>query len=213
MKKIIIQFCFAIIATSLFAQGTKVIVLNAPDTTKGLPVMKALSQRASATKWDTATLKLQDMSDLLWAANGINRKSTGKRTAPSAMNAQDIDVYVFNKSGAYLYDANKNTLNLIAEGDKRNLCIGKQSFTDIPPVFCLLISDISKFKSGSDSSKLMLAAYDAGIVSENISVFCASVGMATRPRATMDQEKLKKLLNLKPSQHLMLNNPVAYKKD
>ncbi|MGD0711855.1 MAG: SagB/ThcOx family dehydrogenase [Bacteroidales bacterium] len=213
MKKIIIQFCFAVIATSLFAQGTKVIVLNPPDTTKGLPVMKALSLRASATKWDTAALKLQDLSDLLWAANGINRHATGKRTAPSAMNAQDIDVYVFLKSGAYLYDAVKNALNLVAEGDKRNLCIGKQSFTDIPPVFCLLVSDISKFKSGNDSTKLVLAAEDAGLVSENIAVFCASVGLATRPRATMDQENLKKLLNLKPSQRMMLNNPVSYKKD
>ncbi len=213
MKKIIIQFCLALLATSLFAQGTKVIVLNAPDTTKGLPVMKALSQRASATKWDTATLKLQDMSNLLWAANGVNRKATGKRTAPSAMNDQDVDVYVFNKRGAYLYDANKNTLNLIAEGDNRNLCAGRQDFAAMPPVFCVLISDISKFKSGSDSSKLVLAAFDAGIVSENISVFCAAVGLATRPRATMDQEKLKKLLNLKPTQHLMLNNPVSYKKD
>ena len=213
MKKIIIQFCFAIITTSLFAQGTKVIVLNAPDTTKGLPVMKALSQRASATKWDTANLKLQDMSDLLWAANGVNRKATGKRTAPSAMNDQDVDVYVFNKRGAYLYDANKNTLNLVAEGDNRNLCAGRQTFDAMPPVFCVLISDISKFKSGSDSSKLVLAAYDAGIVSENISVFCAAVGLATRPRATMDQEKLRKLLNLKPNQHLMLNNPISYKKD
>jgi hypothetical protein len=213
MKKIIIQFCFALFTTSLFAQGTKVIVLNAPDTTKGLPVMKALSQRASATKWDTAALKLQDMSDLLWAANGVNRKATGKRTAPSAMNDQDVDIYVFNKTGAYIYDANKSTLNIIAAGDNRKLCAGKQDFAAMPPVFCVLISDISKFKSGSDSSKLVLAAYDAGIVSENISVYCAGVGLATRPRATMDQEKLRKLLNLKPTQHLMLNNPVSYKKD
>jgi hypothetical protein len=213
MKKIIIQFCLAIIATSLLAQGTKVIVLKAPDTTRGLPVMKALSLRASATKWDTATLKLQDLSDLLWAADGINRRAIGKRTAPSAMNDQDIDVYVFLKSGAYLYDAGKNTLNMVAEGDKRNLCIGKQNFDATPPVFCVLISDISKFKSGADSTKLELAAEDAGIVSENISVFCAGVGLSTRPRATMDQERLNKLLNLKPTQHLMLNNPVSYKKD
>jgi hypothetical protein len=213
MKKIIFQFCFLMFATSVFAQLSKIIVLNAPDTTKGLPVMKALSQRVSATKWDTAALKLQDMSNLLWAADGINRPATSKRTAPSAMNDQDVDIYVFNKTGAYLYDANKNTLNLMAEGDNRNLCAGRQKFDALPPVFCVLISDISKFKSGSDSSKLVLAAFDAGIVSENISVFCAGAGLATRPRATMDQDKLRKLLNLKPSQHLMLNNPVSYKEE
>jgi len=213
MKKLIIYFCFTVFVSPIFAQETKNIVLNKPDTTKGLPVMKAFASRASATKWDTAALKLQDLSDLLWATDGINRISNGKRTAPSAMNAQDVDVYVFLKSGAYLYDATKNTLNLIAAGDNRKLCEGKQGFTDTPPVFLVLISDISRFKAGTDSTKIILAAEDAGIVSENISVYCAGVGLSTRPRDTMDDKKLSDLLKLKTSQHLMLNNPVSYKKD
>ena len=213
MKKLIIYICFASIVGHSFAQDSKSIKLNAPDTTRGLPVMKALASRASASKWDTTSLKLQDLSDLLWATDGINRASNGKRTAPSAMNAQDIDVYVFLKSGAYLYDATKNTLNFIAAGDNRSMCAGKQGFASMPPVFCVLISDISKFKISSYSIKLILAAEDAGIVSENISLFCAGVGFSTRPRATMDDKKLSDLLKLKATQHPMLNNPVCYKKD
>jgi len=81
MKKIIIYIWLAVLASSLFAQGTKTIVLNPPNLTRGFPVMKALSLRASGKDFDTTTLKLQDLSDLLWAANGINRADVGKRTA------------------------------------------------------------------------------------------------------------------------------------
>src|SRR5665648_1004322 len=117
MKKMIIYICFSILAGSLFAQELKTIVLNPPDLKRGLPVMEALSSRASASEFSDAKLSLQDLSDLLWAANGINRKESGKRTAPSAINAQDIDVYAFTEEGAYLYVPNKHVLNLVGSGD------------------------------------------------------------------------------------------------
>lgn len=211
MKKVIFNLCFIVLAISANAQTAKIIVLNPPDTNRGMPVMKALVHRASANKYDTNALKLQDISDLLWAANGINRKAMGKRTAPSAINAQDVDVYVFLKEGAYFYDANKSVLNLVGEGDNRILCAGKQEFKEMPPVFCVLVSDISRFSRGNDSTRLVWAAEDAGIVSQNISVFCASVGFATRPRATMDIPKIRDLLKLKNTQLPILNNPVSYK--
>ena len=213
MKKIIIYIWFAVLSSSLFAQGIKTIVLNPPNLTRGFSVMKALSLRASEKNFDTATLKLQDLSDLLWAANGINRADVGKRTAPSAMNAQDIDVYVSMKSGFYLYDAKKHSLELVVDGDYRKLVADKQENFATAAVICLLVSDISRFHNGGDSSKLILAAFDAGIVSQNISIFCASVGLSTRPRATMNQQKLREILKLKDSQRLLLNNPVSYKKN
>jgi SagB-type dehydrogenase family enzyme len=212
MKRIIVIFCIGIIVNSLCAQTSGTIVLNPPNKTRGLPLMKALSLRASAKDFDTASLKLQDMSDLLWAANGINRPEDGKRTAPSAMNAQDIDVYAVMKSGAYLYDARKQCLDLVANGDHRDLVAGRQEDFAKAPFFCVLVSDISRFKNGADTTKMIWAAEDAGIVSQNISIFCASAGFDTRPRATMDQQKLRDVLKLKASQRLMLNNPVAYKK-
>jgi SagB-type dehydrogenase family enzyme len=213
MKKIIILIWFIIFASFLFAQDAKTIVLNPPDTARGLPVMKALSLRASATEFDTTRINFQDLSDLLWASNGVNRPESGKRTAPSALNAQDIDVYVFMKSGIYLYNAKKHLLELIVDSDYRNVIADKQVNVAKAPLICLLVSDISRFSFGKDSVKLVWAAVDAGIVSQNISIFCASVGLATRPRAFMDQQILREILKLKDSQYLILNNPVSYKKD
>ena len=196
-----------------FAQDLKTIVLNPPDLKQGFPVMEALSLRASADEFSDTKLSLQDLSDLLWAANGVNRKEIGKRTAPSAMNAQDIDVYVFVEEGVYLYDALSHVLNPVVSGDQRGLVAGHQVEVAKAAVILVLVSDISKFKSGEDTLKLSWAALDAGIVSQNISVFCAGVGLNTRPRASMDLEKLRNALHLKDSQHLMLNNPVSYKKE
>ncbi len=174
--------------------------------------MKTLSHRASQSEFDTASLKLQDLSDLLWAANGINRPEIGKRTAPSAQNAQDIDIYVFMESGIYLYNAKDHILELVLEGDNRNLFSGRPEEQPLPPVICLLVSDISRFRFGDNSLRKEWAAMDAGIVSQNICVFCASVGFATRPRAGMNKDKLRAILKLSDTQYLMLNNPVSYKK-
>lgn len=212
MKKLFSAICLTFLATSLFAQ-VQTIALNKPDTNRGLPVMKALAQRSSQMKFDTLDLKLQDMSDLLWAANGVNRADLGKRTAPSAMNSQDIDVYVVMKKGAYLYDAKKHQLDLVASGDFRLQVAGRQTNYAGAPLFCVLVSDISRFKSGTDSTKLQMAAMDAGIVSQNIGLFCAGLGFATHPRVTMDVPGLKKTLKLTGSQYPMLNNLVAYWKD
>jgi SagB-type dehydrogenase family enzyme len=213
MKRIIAYLCSAAIVCSIFAQEENNIILNPPDLTRGLSTMTALSLRASATEFDTTSLSLQDMSDLLWAANGINRPESGKRTAPSARNYQDIDVYVVMKSGVYLYNHNKHCLDFITGGDHRALVAGSQENFAVAPLFCVLVSDFSRFTREEDSLKLVWAAFDAGIVSQNISIFCASVGLDTRVRAWMDKEKLWEVIRLKDSQHLMLNNPVGYKKD
>ncbi len=212
MKKLSTIICCTLFATALFAQP-QTIVLNQPDLNRGLSVMKSFAQRSSQSKFDTLDLKIQDLSDLLWAADGVNRADIGKRTAPSAMNAQDIDVYVVMKKGAYLYDAKKHQLDLITTGDYRQQVAGRQANFSGAPLFCVLVSDISRFKTGSDSLKLQWAAMDAGIVSQNIGIFCAGTGFATHPRVTMDAQKLNEILKLKPSQFLMLNNLVAYKKD
>lgn len=207
IRTLIISVALAIPA---IAQNSSTIDLNPPDTSRNASIMKAFALRASSSDFDTTDLKLQDVSDLLWAANGVNRPESGKRTAPSARNAQDIDIYVFFKSGVFLYDAKNHVLNLLKEGDYRVLVAGRQENFSKAPLLCLLVSDISKFSSKSDSLKMIWAAEDAGIVSQNISLFCASAALATRPRATMEQEKLRAILKLKNTQYIMLNNPVSY---
>lgn len=210
MKKSTSILILLYLSECLFAQELKPIILNAPDLKRGLPVMEAFSLRASNTDFSDKKLSLQDLSDLLFAANGVNRKDISKRTAPSAMNAQDIDIYVFLQEGVYLYDAFNNVINPVVAGDQRILAAGSQVGVAKAPVILLLVSDISRFKMTDESMKLDAAAKDAGIVSQNINVFCAGTGLYTRPRGTMDQVKIREVLKLKDSQRPMLNNPVGY---
>jgi len=104
-----------------------------------------LAKRASATVFTGEKLKLQDLSDLLWAANGINRPELKKRTAPSAMNAQDIDIYVLWQKG-YLYNAAANLLDPVVAGDQRLLVAGRQAEVANASVFLVMVSDIQDFR-------------------------------------------------------------------
>jgi nitroreductase len=181
---------------------------------------------------------------MLWAANGINR-SDGKRTAASAMNSQDIDIYVFMQEGIYLYDADENMLNPVVSGDYRNN-IGTPRDRRPPagapsgppgsgapsgppgggppagvgtggestaPILIFLVSDISRFRLGSDDLKLRWAAIDAGIVAQNIALFCAGKGLSTRPRASFGEDHIRSLLKLTDTQHPLLNMPFGYATD
>lgn len=199
--------------------------------------METLAVRASVTEWSEKDLSLQDLSDLLWAANGINRPDSGKRTASSAQNAQDVDIYVFMKEGVFLYEAKEHALMPVVAGDYRlELFMSRppikapeskpEQKAEIPkpaipqakpptlsaPIILLLVSDISRFRSGAQELKLEWAAIDTGIVSQNISLFCAATGLGTRPRASMDRQKIRELLKLKETQFPLLNHPVGYKK-
>src|SRR5512136_1307862 len=244
------------VLTSGQAGGLAPIQLNAPNKTRGLPVMEALSVRASVRDWSDKDLSLRDLSDLLWAANGINRPD-GKKTASSAMNAQDVDIYVFMKAGVYLYDAAASVLKPVLAGDHRSEIGparpggpggpgapgakpgekpaakpeakpqapppgakpegkpgpgGSGGPQTPPPVLLVLVSDISRFSRGEIALKLEWAAIDTGIVSQNISLFCAATGIGTRPRASMDRAKIRELLKLSETQYPLLNHPVGYKK-
>jgi SagB-type dehydrogenase family enzyme len=200
-------------ATVSFAQlsGQK-IDLTKPNLDKGSSITKSLSLRKSAAVQDfqkAKDLSLSEISELLWAANGVNRQSEGKRTAPSAMNAQDAEVYVLAKTGAYLYNAQSHSLNLAASGDLRALAAGSQIDFASAPIILLLVSDVSKFPRGDDAGRQKYGAIDAGIVSQNISLFCSGTGLITRVRAFMDAEGLSKALKLTASQVPMLNHPVG----
>ena len=211
MRKLSFIFASLLLVVTMYAQDLKAIKLSSPDKNRGSSIMKALSDRHSDREYAAKELSLQDLSDLLWAANGINR-TDGKRTAPSALNKQDIDIYVIMKEGAYLYDAKANSLQPIAKGDHRAAVAGSQDFVKSAPVSLVLVSDLSRFGNIADHTKLM-AAVDAGIVCQNINIFCAATGLATVPRATMDQAALKRILKLTDSQLPIMNNPVGYPRE
>jgi hypothetical protein len=190
--------------------------------------MEALSVKASAQDWSEKELSLQDLSDLLWAANGINRPDVKKYTASSAMNAHDVDLYVFMKDGVYVYDADNHCLNPVLDGDFRSQIVPPPqkdaprgalvppspvpSHILTPPILIVLISETARFRAGTPELKQEWGAIDTGIVSQNISLFCAATGLKTRPRASMDREKIRKLLNLKDTQYVFLNHPIGYAK-
>jgi SagB-type dehydrogenase family enzyme len=203
------------------AQELQTIKLNEPNKKRGLPMMEALSVRASVRDWSPQEVALQDLSDLLWAANGINRPDSKKRTASSAQNAQDVDIYVFLEDGVYLYDAAGQALVPVAAGDHRQEVVAppagppgaKPGTPPTPaPVLIVLVSDVSRFRGGTPELKKEWGAIDTGIVSQNIALFCAATGLATRPRASMDRDKIRTLLKLKDTQFPMLNHPVGHSK-
>jgi len=214
MKKltIVTAFLICVMISLTHASDLKPIQLKKPDMTRKGTLMEALSKRQTTREYSNKMITDQELSDLLWAANGINRPAESKRTAPSAMNAQDIDIYVLTAQGVYLYDAKKNTLEPVTAGDHRAQISSQQAFVATAPVNLMLVSDLSRFTRADDANKPGLAAMDAGIVSQNISLFCASVGLATVVRAFIDHDKMTPILKLKPEQKILLNHPVGYPK-
>lgn len=187
---------------------SQVKILDTPDINRGLPVMKALSERKSVREYSDRDLTSQDLSDLLWAATGKNREN-GNLTAPSCRNFQEIHLYVFDKEGIWEYLPAAHALRPVTTGDHRKLVADKQDFVMDAPVSLVMIADMQKF-GNHDQRSLMMAAVDAGIVSENISLACAGLGLATVPRASMDVEGIKNLLNLGEDMIPIMNNPVGY---
>ncbi|HSV88870.1 MAG TPA: SagB/ThcOx family dehydrogenase, partial [Bacteroidales bacterium] len=212
MKGILIVLAIFLSPTFAQAQELKLIQLLEPDLNRGLNIMQAFKNRASATAFSPEPLSIRDLSDVVWAANGINRPD-GRRTAPSARNSQDIDIYVIKESGAFIYNHHTHTLEPIASGDHRGLVVGRQVSMANAPVMLVLVSDISRFPSGDETQRLRFGAMDAGIVSQNIAIACAGLGLATRPRASMDVVGLQNLLKLNENQRLMLNHPIGHPAD
>lgn len=208
MKRIIMTVLAVIAsATSVFAQD---ITLPSPQMNGGLPINQTLAGRHSEREFNPdKSISLQTVSDLLWAACGINRSDNGMRTNPTARNFQEVDAYWFDSNGVYLYDFKENTLIQKAKGDYRGLVAGtsqfKQDFVFDAPASIVLVADTTK-------AGLTCALIDAGIACENINLFCAGNGLATVPRMTMDVNGLQQLLSLPETSLPVMNNPVGYSK-
>ncbi|MCX7832850.1 MAG: SagB/ThcOx family dehydrogenase [Ignavibacteria bacterium] len=183
------------------------IKLPEPNTTGGMPLMDALKNRKSSRKFSNKELSEQMLSDLLWAAFGINRPETGMRTAPTANNTQAMDIYVIMKNGSYIYNAKENSLDLISEEDLREYA-GTQDFVKVAPVNLIYVSDYSRFKEGSN--KELYSGAHAGFIGQNVYLFCTSAGLNTVIRAWLDKEELKKKLKLKEEQHIVLGQTVGF---
>ncbi len=197
-------------ATTFFVSAQNV-KLPEPDKNVSMTLYQALQQRKSVREYSTKDIDDMKLSQLLWAAVGINRPD-GHLTAPTAINAQDITVYVCRKDGAYLYVAKDNTLQKVSDKDLRKSVASAQAFAAEAPISLVIVTDNAKFRGGSTNGPTISGAIDAGYVSQNIDLACEALGLCTVPRATMDKEALKKELKLTDSQNPILNHPVGYKK-
>ena len=195
--------------TGASAAAPQVIALYEPDMNRGASLMQALKDRRSVREYADKELSLRDLSDLLWAADGVNRPD-GHHTAATALNKEDIDIYVLRKDGAYIYKPAESELRLVAEGDYRDLIKGRQEDFPIPPVALVMVSTPARFGIPDAAASAMMGAVDAGIVSQNIMLFCAANGLVTVPRASMDSAALTKVLKLADGALPILNNPVGY---
>lgn len=193
---------------AVFADESGAIPLPPPRTEGGTPLMDALRERKSSREFSKEALSPRRLSDLLWAAFGINRPDTGGRTAPSAMNWQEIDIYVATADGFYLYDARGHRLIRKGAVDIRELT-GQQPFVAGAPVNLIYVADYGRMGEARGEDKAFYAAADAGAISQNVYLFCASEGLATVVRASLDAPALAKAMGLRSEQRIVLAQSVG----
>jgi len=197
------------VMASALAQDIGTIDLPPPDTAGGVPLMQALKARHSTREFARKPLPLKVLSNLLWAADGVNRPDTGARTAPSAHDWREIDVYVTMADGAYRYDAPTHTLVPVAAGDIRHLA-GVQDFVANAPVNLVYVADLERMSGAGAEDKAFYSAADAGFVAENVYLYCASAGLAVVVRGLIDREALGAALGLGHHQRIILAQSVGY---
>lgn len=194
--------------------------LPAPSLQGGMPMNEVVAKRHSVREFDP-TREVSDsiLGQLLWMTAGVNRPDaapgrfgTANRSNPTALNWQEIRVFVFDKNAVWEYQAATHSLSLAKEGDHRNLLAGTKEFSQDfvlnAPLTVVFVIDMSNLPA--DSRSMTMALIDAGIACENLNLACVSEGLATVPRATMDTRAIAELLDLTPSQLPVMNNPVGY---
>jgi nitroreductase len=199
MNKLILSVIMVSFGFSCIAQN---ITLPAPNTTGGLPLKDALSQRQTTREFSDKELDVQTLSDLLWAAYGFNRED--RRVVPSANNVQEFIIYVVLKSGVYTYDAKENVLKLKVKGDCRNTA-GKQDFVAVAPLNLVYVVDLNKTSKETGS-------VDCGFIAQNVYLFCASEGLGTVVRGWFNGDEIKDTFQLGENEVPILTQTVGYKK-
>jgi SagB-type dehydrogenase family enzyme len=198
-------------STLVYAQGLEPIQLPKPQMDGGKSLMQALKERKSTRSFSTGKLPDQVLGNMLWAAFGINRPESGQRTAPSAVNWQEIDIYVATADGLYLYEAKGHTLQPVLAEDIRAET-GMQPFVKDAPVELVYVADYSRMGKGTDEEKNLYSAADTGFIGQNVYLFCASEGLATVMRGSVPRQALAKAMKLRPDQKIILAQTVGYPK-
>ena len=209
-KSAIIGSAWLMLVLTAAAQTVPAIQLPPPLKEGGMPLMQALAERHTSREFASDPLPLQTLSNLLWAAFGVNRPD-GHRTAPSARNWQETDLYVFLPDGVYLYDAGANLLQPVLAGDHR-AAAGKQEFVKDAPLSLVYVADLARMGDAAPEDKALYSAADAGFIAQNVYLFCASEGLSVVVRGMVDREQIAKLLHLRSDQKVILAQTVGYPK-
>ena len=190
------------------AQVIETVTLPPAQKTGGMPLMEAFQLRKSQRLFSSKELTTQQISNLLWAAYGINRPD-GFRTVPAAKNWFEYDIYVLKSDGWFLYDVRKHALLKMGNEDLR-IYGGTQDFVKAAPVILVYVADFDRMTGATDDLRKFFSAVDLGYISQNVYLWCASEGLATIILGQVDKPKVHEVLKLKPAQQVILSQPVAY---
>jgi SagB-type dehydrogenase family enzyme len=212
LKRLIMAAMLAVVAsygTPALAADETEVKLSAPRMEGGLPLFQALKERKSTKEFSKQPLTNETLSNLLWAAYGVNRPDTGMRTAPSAKNKQEVHVYALTAEGAYLYDAAANRLKLVGKGDLRKTT-GTPDSAGGPPVELVYVADFEQSAGKEEAEKRMYASITTGCVIQNVYLFCASEKLATVTRVISNSDALAQALGLTKNQWPVMAQSVGF---
>ena len=190
--------------------GATTLELPAPERSGGMPLHAALAARRSVREFAPDALPLPVLSQLLWCAFGRNR-GDGGRTAPSAINAQEIDVYVALPAGAYRYDAKTHALDLVAGSDLRRIT-GYQDFVDDAPLDLVYVADHTRLRLVPVEQRNTYSSAATGAIAQNVYLYATSAGLATVLRGWIDRTAIADALGLTHDQQVVLSQTVGYPK-
>jgi SagB-type dehydrogenase family enzyme len=193
---------------STIALNVEILVLPKPALSPTATLEQALKSRHSSRAFLPDPLSLELLSALLWTGFGINRRDTGGRTAPSAHNWQEIDVFAVLPEGAYRYDAKGHRLLLVKAEDLRG-ATGVQDFVATAPLNLVYVADFARMPDARPEERDFLAGADAGCIAQNVYLFCAGAGLATVVRGLIDRSRLATALGLSKTQRITLAQTVG----
>jgi nitroreductase len=210
---VVALFSLFVVLAPCRAQNLASIVLPKPRMEGGKPLLEALKERKSTRQFGPRKLSVETLSNLLWAACGVNR-GDGGRTAPSAMNSREIDLYVALPDGVYLYEPVPHRLRPVIAGDLRAKT-GKQAYAADAAMNLIYVEDHARIKyvEAKPEEKAGLASFAAGAIAQNVYLFCASEGLVTVLRSSVDEIALGKILRLRPEQLVTYSQSVGYPKN
>ncbi len=209
MKVLFLSLIILASQVCAFSQEKQVIKLPEPQLNKGVPLMQAFKNRKSTRSFSERDIPLQEMANLLWAANGYNRPEESRRTVPTSQNKQEIEIYVSNKYGLFLYDAKQHALVTIHNRDIRALT-GMQPYVAKAPANIVIVADLSKMAGNDNQVKYQTANIDAGFVAQNIYLYCASENMGAVVRGSVDRQKLAPEMGLGENYYIVVAQTVGY---